>query len=822
MADTVIDKDTSFDVIADAMAESAKAESIASSEAETNLDENLLTDEFFDSPDLEKAKLSESHLTKALNEAAASIESEKANFGIDADMLVGAPAKEHSKLTPGKLKFTYLEGSALPPDKEGNVVFADKTFDNLDTLSLRNLNNIVKSYYTGDKEDVSLYGVYKIEGIYNYHPFHLVVTHDYVHDNRDVLQGFLDDFEKACASGKGSEFLSDPKLQFGFYDNANLLFEPKNLLDCITVQAKLDMVEAKANEPMAFMSELSDADSKVPNEAASTSNSDTKDLALEALSRDVAEFRTKAATAIEPCDLYGKSGISKVKAGYEDFNFGELKQKALKWSESVSEKQAKFLAANFGLLAPAYQNFVNKEELAKGKASKLNFVLASDAICGIAARMRLKAYLPENDERWQKMDTAQAEKLADSFKGKITLAQQKFFASRGQKEEAMTMSFIEAKEAMENSKPTGKLKALVSRLCDAKDIVRMTCHTAKEIIKKNLEKINLSVPQPVSLPVYYHAVRQGRIKFGEKYTKGMWLDDCQKMPALPEQKAYIERYGLDFAVKAAESVGGKEALAIGSAALYAKVIKDHKRWVLENGQSPVQPKEKEFLASHNVDMANINTRNDARKAMLACACADRIVGMNVVRFLNTHKDIELPKAYLEAVRTNKTLSEAETVAMRKSVNEACINKAKADREYSIRTSTLSPCDTLYSVAKRAALKALEKGENLESCEETVAKELVCANFIVTDYMRTEVGKKLGQDKENISDANVYAHVITQVLPKGVGNYKACMKENSELVRRALSARDKEIEKDKIRKEASKEHGQTNSADRPSLWAGIGD
>ena len=150
--------------------------------------------------------------TKAHEDAELSISDSKAVFGVTSDMIVGdeLSADSMTDLEPGRLKFSYFNGSE---NTSSDMSFMD--FSN-------NVDSGITNSMFDNPDGRPLPGSVKIEGIYNNHPFHMILDFNTEHVTRGYFYGFLEDLQTACANGSGKDFLNNPALNFGFYDDASV------------------------------------------------------------------------------------------------------------------------------------------------------------------------------------------------------------------------------------------------------------------------------------------------------------------------------------------------------------------------------------------------------------------------------------------------------------------------------------------------------------------------------------------------------------------------------------------------------------------------
>ena len=174
---------------------------------------------------------------KAHEDAALSISESKAAFGVTSDMVVGDEISNSlTDLEPGSLKFSYFNGSE---NVSSDMNFID--FSN-------NVDSGIADEMSNNYEGRPLPGSVKIEGIYNNHPFHMILDFNTEHLTRGYLYGFLEDLQDACSKGLGKDFLKNPALHFGFYDDASVKdVDPNGFLAFMALSAKFSVLKKELN-----------------------------------------------------------------------------------------------------------------------------------------------------------------------------------------------------------------------------------------------------------------------------------------------------------------------------------------------------------------------------------------------------------------------------------------------------------------------------------------------------------------------------------------------------------------------------------------------
>ena len=713
---------------------------------------------------------------KAHEDAALSISESKAVFGVTSDMVVGNGLSTDSMtdLEPGSLKFSYFNGSKnVSPD----MSFID--FSN-------NFDSGIADEMSNNYEGRPLPGSVKIEGIYNNHPFHMILDFNTEHLTRGYLYGFLEDLQDACSKGLGKDFLKNPALHFGFYDNASVdEVNPEGFLKFIALSAKFSVAEERAKFWL--------------NNKGNT-NSKYDQANWEGLIESIKTARTRISSTQQPADIFSESGLSNVNIDYGDCHVDilDLVAKADKAKESVSQKQTDFIVNNFDKLAPAYQKYFNN--LTEEQDKNLSFNVASDAIRGMVAREKLKNYLPKFDNRWKTMDTREAEALALEFKGKPTLQQQRFLARYVPEADLEKLDFVKAKAVIGASKATDKLIAMAASFADIKDKASLTCDQALEIVNAGVQKLKSCVFTSVSPFVARHVAKfKDDVKDHiADYTMAQWQKDCQTVPPFESQRAFIDWHKLDGDIKDF-SKSYYEKFPENSCALYSKRIRDYVRYRDELANSPASKEQREYLKSKGIVIDNNTSQKEALKYIVSSLYDDGIINKNIAQYLAKNPEI----------CSNKLLSKE----LNKELTAVCSNFEKFKRTYEIHDSLNRPAYSLSDVAKQAAAQHYEAAKTFDDADKEIAKVLVCANFNEIDKDRhikqlaESVAKRLGKSSGSISRAEIIADVITRTLPQNL-NYKESMEKNIELVNNAQKGLNNELTKAKIKTE-SKSKGKEN-------------
>lgn len=752
--------------------------------ADDSLDEKLTAYQRM----IDNFKENKSIQTKIHEDAELSISDSKAVFGVTSDMVVGDGLSTDSMtdLEPGRLKFSYFNGSE---NASSGMSFMD--FSN-------NVDSGIANSMFDNPDGRPLPGSVKIEGIYNNHPFHMILDFNTEHVTRGYFYGFLEDLQTACANGSGKEFLNNPALNFGFYDDASVKdVDPNGFLAFMALSAKLSVAEDRAKLQL-------DMDRDVPE-----STQRNWGVLLESIE----SARKNISSTQKPADIFSESGLSNVNIDYGDCHVDvfDLVAKAEKAKESVSQKQTDFIVNNFDKLAPAYQKYFNN--LTEEQDKNLSFNVASDAIRGMVAREKLKNYLPKFDNRWKTMDTRDAEALALEFKGKPTLQQQRFLARYVPEADLEKLDFVKAKAAMGASKATDKLIAMAVSFADIKDKASLTCDQALAIVNAGVQKLKSCISGSVSPFVARHVAKfKDDVKDHiADYTMAQWQKDCQAVPPFESQRAFIDWHKLDGDIKDF-SKSYCEKFPENSCALYSKRIRDYVQYRDELANSPASQKQREYLKSKGIIIDNNTSQKEALKYIVSSLYDDGILNKNIAQYMAKNPEI-CSNRLLSSVIESKDFSKDERKELNKELGVACSNFEKFKRTYEIHESLNRPAYSLSDVAKQAAAQHYEAAKTFDDADKEIAKVLVCANFNEIDKDRhikqlaENVAKRLGKSSGSISRAEIIADVITRTLPQNF-NYKESMEKNIELVNNAQKGLNNELTKAKIKTE-SKSKGKEN-------------
>lgn len=725
---------------------------------------------------------------KAHEDAALSISESKAVFGVTSDMVVGDGLSTDSMtdLEPGSLKFSYFNGSENASSGMGFMDFSN------------NVDSGITNSMFDNPDGRPLPGSVKIEGIYNNHPFHMILDFNTEHVTRGYFYGFLEDLQTACANGSGKDFLNNPALNFGFYDDASVKdVDPNGFLAFMALSAKLSVAEDRAKLQL-------DMDRDVPERTQRNWG---------VLLESIESARNNISSTQKPADIFSESGLSNVNIDYGDYHVDvfDLVAKAEKAKESVSQKQTDFIVNNFDKLAPAYQKYFNN--LTEEQDKNLSFNVASDAIRGMVAREKLKNYLPKFDNRWKTMDTREAEALALEFKGKPTLQQQRFLARYVPEADLEKLDFVKAKAAMGASKATDKLIAMAVSFADIKDKASLTCDQALAIVNAGVQKLKSCVFSSVSPFVARHVAKfKDDVKDHiADYTMAQWQKDCQTVPPFESQRAFIDWHKLDGDIKDF-SKSYCEKFPENSCALHSKMIRDYVQYRDELANSPASKEQREYLKSKGIIIDNNTCQKEALKYIVSSLYDDGIVNKNIAQYLVKNPEI-CSNRLLSSVIEGKDCSKDERKELNKELTAVCSDFEKFKRIYEIHESLNRPAYSLSDVAKQAAAQHYETAKTFDEADKEIAKVLVCANFNEIDKDRhikqlaENVAKRLGKSSGSISRTEIIADVITRTLPQNL-NYKESMEKNIELVNNAQKGLNNELTKAKIKTE-SKSKGKEN-------------
>lgn len=752
--------------------------------ADDSLDENLVAYQRM----VDNFKENRSVQTKAHEDAELSISDSKAVFGVTSDMIVGdeLSADSMTDLEPGRLKFSYFNGSE---NTSSDMSFMDFS-NNIDSGIANSMHNNLNGR--------PLPGSVKVEGIYNHHPFHMILDFNTEHITRGYFYGFLEDLQAACTNGSGKDFLNNPALNFGFYDDASVKdVDPNGFLAFMALSAKLSVAEDRSKLQLDMDRAVS-----VPTQRN-----------WKALLESIESARNNISSTQKPADIFSEPGLSNVNIDYGDRHVDvfDLVAKADKAKELVSQKQTDFIVRNFDKLSPAYQKYFNN--LTEEQDKNLSFNVASDAIRGMVAREKLKNYLPKFDNRWKTMDTREAEALALEFKGKPTLQQQRFLARYVPEADLEMLDFVKAKAAMGASKATDKLIAMAVSFADIKDKASLTCDQAVAIVNAGVQKLKSCVFSSVSPFVARHVAKfKDDVKEHiADYTMAQWQKDCQTVPPFESQRAFIDWHKLNGDIKDF-SKSYSEKFPENSCALYSKRIRDYVQYRDELANSPASQKQREYLKSKGIIIDSNTSQKEALKCIVSSLYDDGIINKNIAQYMAKNPEI-CSNRLLSSVIENKDFSKDERKELNKELGVACSNFEKFKRTYEIHESLNRPAYSLSDVAKQAAAQHYEAAKTFDDADKEIAKVLVCTNFNEIDKDRhikqlaENVAKRLGKSSGSISRAEIIADVITRTLPQNL-NYKESMEKNIELVNNAQKGLNNELTKAKIKTE-SKSKGKEN-------------
>lgn len=770
------------------------AEEIKIDDSNVNQEESGMTDDSLDEKlvayqrMVDNFKENRSVQTKAHEDAELSISDSKAVFGVTSDMIVGDElnADSMTDLEPGRLKFSYFNGSE---NTSSDMSFMDFS-NNIDSGIANSMHNNLNGR--------PLPGSVKVEGIYNNHPFHMILDFNTEHITRGYFYGFLEDLQAACTNGSGKDFLNNPALNFGFYDDASVKdVDPNGFLAFMALSAKLSVAEDRAKLQLDMDRDVSER---------------TKHN-WGVLLESIESARNNISSTQKPADIFSEPGLSNVVIDYGDRHVDvfDLVAKADKAKELVSQKQTDFIVRNFDKLSPAYQKYFNN--LTEEQDKNLSFNVASDAIRGMVAREKLKNYLPKFDNRWKTMDTREAEALALEFKGKPTLQQQRFLARYVPEADLEKLDFVKAKAAMGASKATDKLIAMAVSFADIKDKASLTCDQAVAIVNAGVQKLKSCVFSSVSPFVARHVAKfKDDVKEHiADYTMAQWQKDCQTVPPFESQRAFIDWHKLNGDIKDF-SKSYSEKFPENSCALYSKRIRDYVQYRDELANSPASQKQREYLKSKGIIIDSNTSQKEALKYIVSSLYDDGIINKNIAQYMAKNPEI-CSNRLLSSVIENKDFSKDERKELNKELGVACSNFEKFKRTYEIHESLNCPAYSLSDVAKQAAAQHYEAAKTFDDADKEIAKVLVCTNFNEIDKDRhikqlaENIAKRLGKSSGSISRTEIIADVITRTLPQNL-NYKESMEKNIELVNNAQKGLNNELTKAKIKTE-SKSKGKEN-------------
>ncbi len=472
-------------------------------------------------------------------------------------------------------------------------------------------------------------------------------------------------------------------------------------------------------------------------------------------------------------------------------------------AENASPAQIGMIIAKFKHLSPYYQK--NLDPIALEQARKdgkavpgLTKGVAADAIRGANAREKLHAYLDEKDPRWEKMTTNEAEALAKAFEGKITLKQQNMLAANGIAFESTT-SKEEASKLIGGLPASQKQLEAVRKLNKDLATPNLTVSEASKILEGAKSEREKMKNEPVPDYIYKHALKHNLISEGQPYTMGQWKKDCYKCPPTEDLVAKVERYNLYAKIKSYME-NYPETFTQESMALYKTVVDKNEQFLADKINAPCTQKQLDSLAKNGVNLDVNASYAQANDAMCKIAYENRLIGKTNMEYLRAHPEVELPKGFLEASSAFKVLPDNEREAIRKEAVEHIHAQKIADRMDAIAKAPAIPRESnMRETVLKVAHDFREKHGTLDGCEKECAKALVCGNFVISDYARTNMTRFV-KDTE-ITDSHVLANVITNTLPSGVKDYKASLESNLKLVKTAEKALEKEVTKAKIKEEA---------------------
>ena len=739
----------------------------------------------------EPALSSEENHQKALAAARAAILEDAALQGVSSDMIAGDAGYNGTVVRPGRLTISAMEGSAEKSAADNGISFSGTTRKNFNAAAFH-VDSLTNSEIEVAENAEPAYVVYKVDGIYNNHPFHLVIQQDIAHQKGNPLQTFFDDFDKAVSEGRGKDFLKDPALQFGFYDKTPVKsVDPKAFLGVMVMQAKLDMVDS-LNRP-------------------NTNSMEPAVLKLaDALSAHVNSMREKLAATDKPFELFSEPGLSNISKNYipDSKEMNNLWDKAENSDRKITLNQKKFICQHMERLAPAYEKyFIN---LPNDKAeNNLPFNIASDAIRGMVAREQLKNYLPKLDPRWKTMDTQEAEKLAADFKDKPTLQQKAFIERYVPEAEMEKLSFAKAKTTMLGAKVTGKLKKIASRFAEIKD--NFTCGQVLDIIKGGMEKAIHNSKEIVGPAVARHVAKfKTDVKENiSEYNMAQWQKDCMSVPPFEAQKAFVKWHELQDKVK--EDTFSKN-FPQNSCALYSKVISDYFANIGEKSKSPANDKQQAFLSAKNIEASDNLNYSEAHTRIADALYTDGVVDKQVAKYISRDLSIEIPDKYLSSVTEGKPLSAEDKKNLGQTLKDACIDREKLMRSYQIHNSLFTAPKTLKGIAQSVAANFYEENKTFDGADKEIAKVLTCVDFNAADSSvslkaRTHsIAKALGKSSDAVTKADIIADTMTRVLPQCI-NYQESMKKNLELAKNAQLGLDNEVKKTQLKQEVKSQSKQ---------------
>lgn len=741
---------------------------------------------------------------KAHNDALVSIDNSKVEYGVTSDMIAGNASRNGLELNslpePGCLKFTYFDGyspfSGVPsgfPAGNGVSFYDGKTSALSFTDFNKNVDVGIYPYMSNTYDGEPLPGSVKVEGIYNNHPFHMILDFDPNHPTRSYLYGFLEDLQNACDKGLGKEFLRNPSLNFGFYDNASVDdVDPKGLLKFVALSAKLSVIENRVefwlNNKGKIISEHGKAN-------------------WEGLLECIKTARKDLSASQEPADIFSQPGLSNTAIDYGDgqVDLLELAAKAEFANKLATDKQMDFIKNNFNKLSPAYKKYFLS--LTDEQKNNVNFNVASDAIRGMVAREKLKNYLPKLDKRWKTMDTREAEELAMAYRGEPTLQQQRFLARYLPEAYLQKLDYAKAKAAMGTAKATDKLLAMAGQFADIKDKASLTCSQALGIVKAGIDRLknSASVVAPAFIARHVAKFKAGVKEQISSYTMAQWQKDCLTVPPFESQVAFVKWHRLDDAIQD-RSKSFVEKFPNNSCALYSKRIRDFLRYRDELASSPPSQNQRAYLKSKGIVLDNDMSYRRAQSIVISTLYEEGILNKKIASYLISNPELGSEK-FLSAVTNGKTFTIDERKELNNDIADVCSKFEKFKRTYEIHESLNRPAYSLLDVARQVAAQHYETTKSFEGADKEIAKVLVCTNFDDVDKSRhieqyaSNIAKRLDKSAGSISKAEIIADTIARVLPQNL-KYKESMEKYMQFVNNAQKGLEVQQRKAEIKQEVN--------------------
>ena len=699
----------------------------------------------------------------------------KTEYTISPDMI--SNGNDIRSLEPGILKFSVFD--------KGNYIHSSVGIHN---------------YYRNDLKEIHPLEEFNlIEGIYNGHPFHMLI------EKGEAFTSFADHFIKACKNGQGQDFLK--KYQFAFYDDTPVAdVDPQNIISFMVASEKIDMVE-----------------------------DESKDILNEEIAKDVSDLRKslrKDLSANEQIiDVLCTSG-PKIGNIDHDALYGFLPHTGLnllnyvkKIQAPASKKQIDFIVNNIEKFSRSYQKYF--QNLTDEQEKSLSFSVASDAIRGAVAREKLKNYLPKLDKRWKTMDTREAEILVFSFRNKPTLQQQNFLARYVPEADMEKLDFAKAKAVMGAAKATDKLKAMAAQFADIKNSASLTCTQAIKIIKSGVEKAKASVFEAAPAYIARHVSKfKDNVKDHiVEYTRAQWEKDCCTVPPFEAQKAFIEWHHLDEKIRD-HSKSSLDKFPQNSCALYSKVMRDYVEYQDELKRSPATDIQLKYLKSKGVDDSYSCTYSEAHEAVVSTLYENGFVSKNIAKYLMQNPEIKLADEFLSEAASGKEYSQEEKKKFNQELKSVCVGYEKFRRTYEIHNSLNSPAYSLQDIARQVAADHYEKTKSFDGADKEIAKVLSCTDFNASDgslHMKKvsqNIAERLGKSPRAVSRNEIIADTITRVLPQNI-NYKKSMENNLELVANAQKGLANEMTKARIKQEVKTKSKENFKKKAQSQEAAIG-